>query len=131
MAKAQVILVWTFNNYKFRLVYKHGDQYVIDIQMTDSIGDMYWKEHTAVIFKKDLSTSNLLMSAVMHLLNPNALIANDAELEGRPADAAEINKQTDKPLSQEEVIFKIKDLFGQHPDDFSATTWAKIIKGDK
>ena len=69
-------------------------KYVIDEEREDTVGDKFWHPTgTWWLNPGDPKVFDLLMSAILHLMNPNALMANDAALEGREADAAKIMNQ--------------------------------------
>jgi hypothetical protein len=71
--------------------------YVLDEEREDTVGDKYWQKTTTWTSSADEKLVDVLMAAIVHLMNPPALIANDAELEGKRADAATIMAQpTDK-----------------------------------
>jgi hypothetical protein len=73
------------------------EKYVLDEEREDTVGDKFWNPTTTWAPSSDVKLADVLMSAIQHLMNPNALIANDAELERRSADAATIMSQpTDK-----------------------------------
>jgi hypothetical protein len=69
------------------------EKYVLDEEREDTVGDKFWQPTTTWVLSSDLKLQDILMSAILYLMNPNALIANDAELEGRKADAATITAQ--------------------------------------
>jgi hypothetical protein len=70
------------------------EKYVLDEEREDTVGDKFWYPTTAwEPSRSDVKLADVLMAAIQHLMNPNALMANDAELEGRKADAATIMSQ--------------------------------------
>jgi hypothetical protein len=97
MAKASVLLTWTHSDRnKYRLVSQDKYQYIVDRLGEDSVGDPVWVKITNFKYSSNTDLISLLTSAVFYLLNPNAIIANDAELEGDPGSAEKILQSTEE-----------------------------------
>jgi hypothetical protein len=68
-------------------------QYVLDEEREDTVGAKFWHATTSWTPSSDVKLTDILMSAIRYLMNPHALMANDAEIDGRVDDAATIMAQ--------------------------------------
>jgi hypothetical protein len=99
-SQASVMLVFTGpDRRRYRIVSFVGgepsrvEKYVIDEEREDTVGDKFWHPIYSWEPRKADKLTDLLVTAILYLMNPNALMINDAELEGRKADAATIAAQ--------------------------------------